>query len=604
MTILAVATAISAQPVWAQEPAPEIYALPEITLTANQTEEEIARTGATVEVVDRAEIERAGNVRAVEYLSTLPGISASGNGGFGTITNLRLRGLGGQYVKVLYDGIDISDPSDTQIKLNWGGLLAGNLSRIEVLKGPQSALYGSDAIAGVISLYTAPTDAPGTHQQAQIEYGSYATTNARYGIVHNGETGSLAFSVQHLETDGFSVADENDGNTEEDGARSTLASLKADYQLTERVTIGAAAFWQETDVQTDSDFPFLTDNADSSHSIRRGARLYGNYEGDLTIQSLSVQKSQTERAEVYGDFSYPFKGSRTELAYDGSAGFGDASVLAWGASHSDEAYDEEGGEGGYITNSLYAEYRRALTPDLDLALSARRDHNSQFGGETTGRIAMSWRPAPGWTIRAQAGTGFRAPSPYELGNPFAGNPDLHPETSTGYDAGIERQWDNGAAWRVGLFDSKIEDLIINDASTGYVYQQTDGTSRSRGVEIAGTTPLTDRLTLSGNFTFTDTEGADGQPLPRVPRQALNLRLEGQITERADFSLTLQHLAGIVDAGEELPSFAVVGASAEYDLSNEATAYLRIENLLDKEYQLIRGYGTSDRAVYAGIRADF
>lgn len=600
----ALAPSLTGLPAAAQDGLQDAIILPEITLSANQTDEELARTGATVDIADRAQIERSGQSRAADYLATLPGISVSGNGGFGTTTNLRLRGLGGPYVKVLYDGIDISDPANTQIQLNWGSLLSGNLTRIEVLKGPQSALYGSEALAGVISLYTAPDDTPGLHQQVQLEYGSYATTNARYSFARNSEKGGVAFSVQHFETNGFSVADENDGNTEADGARSTLASLNARYKLTDRITIGAAGFWQKTDVQTDSDFPTLADNGDASHAIRRAARLYANYSGDLADHSLSIQKSRTDRTEIYGLFSYPFEGNRTEIAYAGSSDLAGGAVLAWGVIHSDETYTESGSDQGYITNSLYAEYRQPLTTDLDLAISARRDHNSQFGSKTTGRVAMSWRPAEGWTLSAQAGTGYRAPSPYELNNPLAGNPNLHPESSTGYEAGVERNWANGAMLRVSAFSNRIDDLIVNDASTGFVYVQTDGTSRSQGIEITAEAPLTDRLTLSGNLTYTDTKDPDGRALSRVPRRAMNLRLDGQLTDRTSLGLSLQAMSGIVDDGTPIPGFGMLGASVEYALTDSATAYLRVENLLDKEYQLIRGYGTSDRAVYAGFRADF
>lgn len=599
------ALTLLAQPSLAQDLATpgQPYILPAITLTANQTEEELSRSGATVEVADTPQLQQSGKPRAADFLATLPGVSVTTNGGFGTSTDLRIRGLGGQYVKVLYDGIDISDSSNPQISLNWGSVLTGNLSRIEVLKGPQSALYGSEAIAGVVSIFTMPDDQPGTHQQAGFELGSYGTSAARYGIAHNTERGGLAFSAQHFETDGFSTADENDGNTEADGANSTLASLSGHYKLTDQITIGAAALWQKTDVQTDGDFPVLADNADASHSIRRGARVYAEYDGGAMQHRLSLQASETDRRETYGTFAYPFTGSRQELAYDGSTELAGGS-LAWGAVHSKETFAEGGDDLGYITNSLFAEYRRALSPDLDLSLSARRDHNSQFGNSNTGRLALSWRPAEGWTIRTQIGSGYRAPSPYELYNPFAGNPDLHPEKSLGYEAGIERQWANGAALRLSAFHNEVEDLIINNATTGFVYLQTQGTSRIRGVEIAGETPLTDRLTLAGNFTFTDTEGADGQPLPRVPRQALNLRLDGDITDRSRFGLSLQHNAGLMDDAVEMPSYTVIGASVEYDLTDQAIGYVRVENLLDEEYQVLQGYGTSDRAIYAGIRADF
>lgn len=604
LTTSAALILIPALPAMAQDAAEEPTLLNEITLSANQTTAEVSRTGATVEVADARQIERAGNARAADFLTTLPGIAAFGNGGFGTATSLRLRGLGDSYIKVLYDGIDISDPSNPQITLNWGSILTGGLSRIEVLKGPQSALYGSEAIAGVVSLYSAPSDAPGFHQSAQLEYGSYATLNSRYAIAHNTDRANLSFSVQHFETNGFSVADENDGNTEADGARSTLVNLHGAVRVTDQVTVGAAFFWQDSDVQTDGSFPILADNADSSHAIRRGGRVYAQYDGDLTNHELSLQRSSTSREEVFGGFAYPYDGDRREITYTGSADVTPQSVVSWGASHSEETYQSSGSVAeGYITNSIFTEYRQALNPDTDLSLSARHDNVSEFGSKSTYRAALAWRVAEGWTLRAQAGTGIRAPSPYELHDVWSGNPDLVPETSKGYEIGVERDWINGANLRVSAFRNDI-DKLIEYSNTTFKYQQTTGSSRVQGVEIAAEAPLTDRLTLTGNFTYTDSEGPDGRALDRVPRRMLNLRLDGEVTDRTNFGVTLQHMSGFNDGGAEMPTFTTVGALIEHQITDTTTGYIRVENLLDEQYQVIRGYGTSDRAVYVGVRASF
>lgn len=212
--LLAATTALVAftSPALGQEAEP--FVLPEITLTAYQTEAELGRTGATVEIATEEDLKRSGQTRLVDYLATLPGISATTNGGFGTTATLRVRGLAGQYVKVLVDGIDVSDPSSTQIRFDPGAMMTGDIARIEVLKGPQSALYGSEAIGGVISISTLDGAVPGTHHRAALEYGSYDTKRAAYSITNAGDRHALAFTLQHLDTDGFSVADEDDGNTE------------------------------------------------------------------------------------------------------------------------------------------------------------------------------------------------------------------------------------------------------------------------------------------------------------------------------------------------------------------------------------------------------
>ena len=169
--------------------------------------------------------------------------------------------------------------------------------------------------------------------------------------------------------------------------------------------------------------------------------------------------------------------------------------------------------------------------------------------------------------------------------------------------GIERSFANGASLRATAFRSVVTDLIDYSYAT-FHYEQIPGDSRSQGIELSGETPLGDRLRLSGNFTYTDTERPDGQPLERVPERVLNLRLDGDITDRSRFGLGLTHASGLVDRGTEMPSYTLIDASVEYDLTDRATGYLRVENLFDEDYQVLRGYGTSGRALYAGIRAEF
>lgn len=583
--------------------AQEVVILPEITLSAYQTEAETGRTGATVEVVTREELDRAGDTRLVDYLATLPGTSATTNGGFGTQATLRLRGLAGQYVKVLVDGIDVSDPSSTQIRFDPGALMTGDIARVEVLKGPQSALYGSEAIGGVISITTLPGDEPGTHHRATVEYGSHDTRRGAYSLSQSGERHALAVTLQHLSTDGFSVADEADGNPEPDGARATRATISGRFDATETLSFGVAGFWQKTEADTDGDFPVLVDGADASNATTRGLRLSADYDAGATRHALSVQRSGIARDEIYDGVTYPYDGQRTEVEYKGSAEAGPQLGLSWGATHSRESFTGDGADAAYITNSVFAEARYAASPDLDLAVSARHDNNSQFGGETTGRLALSWRPDDHWTLRAQWGSGYRAPSLYELYAAFVGQPDLRPETARGAEIGIEYAADNGARLRATAFRTTVTDLI-DYSYLDFAYAQIPGDTRTRGVELSAEAPLSDRLRLAGNFTYTDTERPDGMPLDRVPARVLNLRLEAEPAARWQLGLGLTHVSGMNDRDLPMPSYTTVDATAEYALSDRATGYLRVENLLDEDYQVLRGYGTSGRAVYAGLRASF
>ncbi len=601
LTRLFLATALTAPCAAAAQDQPIL--LPEIVLSANQTETKLGRTGADVQIVTQDDLQRSGTTRLVDYLATLPGVSATSNGGFGTQSTLRLRGLPTQYVKVLIDGIDVSDPSAPQIRFDAGAMLTADIARIEVLKGPQSALYGSEAIGGVISITTLDADRQGLHQQAGIEYGSNASTRLSYGLQAANDTQRAALTVQHYETGGFSVADENDGNTEDDGARATRVTLSASQDLTPDLTVGVAGFWQKTRVETDGDFPALVDNADRSAGIMRGARIFANYTIGAARHGLSVQRSETSRQETFGGVTYPYEGQRTEYAYDGSALVGRDVTLAWGASHSDERFQGDATDARYLTNSLYAEAQWAATPDLDLALSARHDHNSQFGGKETGRLAIAWRATDTVTLRGQYGSGYRAPSPYELYATWGGNPDLTPETATGAEIGMDYTPNPDSSIGVTLFHTKVTDLIDYSLDS-FGYEQIRGDSRTRGIELTGRTAITDSIRLSGNLTYTDTRDPDGDPLNRVPERSASLRIEVDLDTATRASLQATYQDGLLDDGTEMPSFTVLNAQIERDLTATTTGYLRVENLLDREYQVLEGYGTSDRAIFAGLRASF
>ncbi|WP_162798925.1 TonB-dependent receptor plug domain-containing protein [Paracoccus indicus] len=598
---LCLATALTAPCIAAAQEAPVM--LPPIIMSANQTASQPGRTGADVQIVTREDLHRDGTTRLVDYLATLPGVSVTSNGGFGTQSTLRLRGLPTQYVKVLVDGIDVSDPSAPQIRFDAGAMLTGDIARIEVLKGPQSALYGSEAIGGVVSITTLDADRQGLHQQAGVEYGSNNSTRLSYGVQAANDTQRAALTVQHYETDGFSVADENDGNTEDDGARATRVTLSASQDLTPALTVGVAGFWQKTRVDTDGDFPVLVDNADRSAGIMRGARVFADYTMGATEHGLSVQRSETSRQETFGGFTYPYEGERTEYAYDGSTLVGQDVTLAWGASHSDERFQGDATDARYLTNSLYAEAQWVATPDLDIALSARHDHNSQFGGKETGRLAIAWRATDSITLRGQHGSGYRAPSPYELYATWGGNPDLTPETAIGTEIGLDYAPTADSSFGVTLFRTKINNLI-DYSLDDFDYQQITGDSRTQGIELTGETAITDRIRLSGNLTYTDTRDPNGDPLNCVPERSATLRVAGDLDTATRASLQAVYQDGLLDDGSEMPSFTVLNAQIERDLTPTTTGYLRVENLLDREYQVLEGYGTSDRAIFAGLRASF
>ena len=616
----ALALLAAAAPAAAQDE--DVLLLDEIVVFANQTETEANRTGATVEVITAEDLAETETTRVVDYLATLPGISVTSNGGIGTATVLRSRGLDGRYVAVRIDGIDVSDPSSTQTAYGFDSLLTEDVARIEVLKGSQSALYGSEAVAGVINITTFDPDQEGTSGSVSLEFGSYDTIKTGLRLSSGGERGALSFSLSHIDTDGFSAADENDGNREEDGHTSSRIGLNGAFDVSETVRLGFSAFYEDTETEFDQSggpggdgsSPF--DQLSSLTSY--GLRTYGEITGAVVNHTLSATLFEIEREFLSNGFISPFDGDRRELAYKGDYRSNENLRLVYGLDHTKESFETASDTGDTTVSGAFGEAQYAPTERLDIAMSARLDEHSDFGSFLSGRVALAYRPSDDWTLRAVLGNGFRAPSLFELNSDDFGNPDLDPEQSWSAELGAERRFANGGSVRATLFQTEIDDRIdfitltsSPDPFTGE-YQQIDGLTISRGVEVTAQLPLSNRFTAFGSYTYTDIFDQDGVRAARVPEHDLLIGVNAQLTDRLSGIVTAQRILGVVETessnGEtvtvDMPDYTVVNATMTYDLANETEAYLRVENLLDEEYQTSRGYGTSDRAVFLGLRASF
>ncbi|MCR8825754.1 TonB-dependent receptor plug domain-containing protein [Pseudosulfitobacter koreensis] len=576
----------------------DAFDLGTITVSASQTPVETARTGTVVEVVEKEEIENSSSFTVDDTLDTLPGISLSGNGGLGASSTLRIRGLSNRYIPVYIDGIDMTDPASTQTSYNFGGLTTAGIGRIEVLKGSQSALYGSEAIGGVINITTARATEMGTQLRYAFEAGSYDTYAATFGIATKSERGELAFTFSHIDTNGFSAAEEDAGNPEADGYRGTTLFLTGAYDATDTVTLGFALNY--LDSETDQDGFRVDDLTAQEFSTRLGARVYAEIAGDAIDHTVALNYSTTEREYPVG-FNQNFKGERTEATYKGITQVG-AVELAFGAGYSQEEFAVDTISGTYEIASIFGEAQYAASEDVDVSFALRHDDHSTFGGFTTGRLAANWRVTTDTTLRAAIGTGFRAPSLYELFHPVYGNPTLEQEESRSAEIGVEHRLAMGAEIKATAFYTEIDNLI---QFSGGGYNQVPGTSTSQGVELAGRVALAAGTDLFGSYTYTDAEDANGNQLIRVPEHDFVLGVEADLTDRLSGQLVLNHVAGRADdGGSAMADYTVVNVSATYDFSDTTQGYMRLENLTNEEYQTSFGYGTSDRAVYFGVRASF
>ncbi len=589
----------------------QAFALDEITVFANLTPTGLERTGSSVTVVTEEDLAASGDVLVSDYLNRMAGVTVARTGPPGSSTALRMRGAHQRYVAVYIDGVLVNDPSSPESAVNFGTLTTADVGRIEVLRGSQSALYGGSAVGGVINITSRSNDGPGISQSAGIEGGSYGTLSTRYGFTNRGERGEVSLNASHFRSDGFSAVE----GGAPDGFEATRLSFSARHRMTDDLTLGFSGFAQRSRADYD-DWP-----VDEEFEERRrelGARLFAEVEAGAVSHVFDITAYRIRREDRdLGAGTAPdrFKGTRIGASYQGTAQTSPDLTLSWGADIRRETTSGVAPWTGYpryreTIAGIFAEAQWAATSEIDISVTGRVDRHSDFGTFPTGRMAMAWRPADGLTLRAAVSNGYRAPASGERFGPF-GNPDLEAETSRSAEIGAEYAFAGGVRLSGTLFVLRTDDEIH-----GFPPENVESTRR-RGLELAGSLPLGERIMLHGAYTYIDAEitagTRSGQRLSRVPRHDLSLSLDAELAERLHGTLTVQHVADRRDTlpictpgciTGPLPDYTVANVSLRYELTPQADLTLRVDNLFNRQYQQVAGYGTSDRAFYAGVAARF
>ncbi|WP_074743080.1 TonB-dependent receptor plug domain-containing protein [Celeribacter indicus] len=585
--------------------AQDVLELDEIIVSGSLTPVEAGRTGATVEKLDADALTAAARPVS-ERLGSLPGVSFTRNGGTGASTNLYIRGLGAQYVGVRINGIDVADPSKTQSQYDFGGLLSFGISSVEVLKGSQSALYGSEAIAGLIDIRTDEAVRPGYTSTAAFEAGSYGTYAGGISTVMESDSGKLSFTLSHLSTDGFSSRASDD---EDDGFEQTFLTFGLEQDVSDGLTLGLSGLYRTS--ETDYDLSDTDPEGETSRD-ETGLRAFARVTGGAMHHEFSASLFETERSYP-GGYTEDYSGRRRNLAYLGTAELSDISSLSVGLDYTEEEFEIDGWDADDRSWSVSGEWLYAAAPTVDLSVALRYDDHSDFGSHVSGRLAAAWRAAPDWTIRAVAGTGFRAPSLFERYSDY-GDPGLEEETSRSFELGAERRFGSDSFAKATAFYTEIEDRIDFDtASTACVggpgcYAQVDGTTVSRGIELSGRYGVGPALALRGNYTYTDAK-TEGQRAERVPRHDLVLGLDTLLSDRLTGTVEVQHVADVIPssyapADHKVGDYTLVNAGFTYALTAATDLTLRLENLGDEDYETADGYNTPGRSAYVGVRASF
>ena len=606
-SILYATTAAVMFPLAAQAGSPDSpdVTLPEVVVTATRLPA-IAADTPGARVIDRAVIEQRGAVVAADILSDVPGLSVVRSGAFGGVAQVRIRGATPGKTLVLVDGVPVNDPAEVNGAFDFSGLDLSDIERIEVLSGPQSSLWGSDAIGGVIAFTTREIDG----LAADLEAGSFATRRARLAAGVASEQYSFGAWVSHVDTDGISAADAADGNPEADGFTSTTLGARARYALSSRVSVDGSVRWTDSEADIDG-FPAptyaLADTLDTQSS-----RQWSGF-GRLRLNALglahqfSVSASDIAR-ETVSAFPSVFDADRQVFRWqaDGSATGIDFVVGA-------EREDTEGSLSSGLsealgTTSAFATARIAPTSRLSLTGALRFDDTDDFGSKTTGRVSGAFDAGAGITLSAAYGTGFKAPSISQAvcdfcfsAQPF---PVLRPETAEGYEGAVS--WasaDGRIEGRVTVYRLNIDDQItyVFDPLTFDSAYVNVAETATDGVELEGRARLAGGFDLSLAYAWTDARDVTtGRRLLRVPERSGSATL-GWTGQRLSGALTIRGEGDQDDAGGVRNGFVTASLNGSYVLTDSVTLTARIENLADERYQQVLGYGEPGRSGSVGIR---
>ena len=558
-------------------------------------------------VIDAARLEDLGFNHAVDAIATTPGVTINQNGPFGGSASVRIRGASSGQTLVLIDGVAVNDASSPGGGFNFARLDTEHIERIEILSGPQSTLWGTDAIGGVVSIIT---KRPGEGLNGSVfgQAGSFDTFRGGVSVSHGGDAGDFRLAATELTTHGISKADKRNGNTENDSFNSSTLSAKAGLNLPGGARLDSSLLWNDTRSEFDSfqsDAPGRVGDGDevsktterSAHVALTAPLFSGRLENRLLVGRAEIDRENL----TDGSPSYDAMGERTLFRYQGTLEIDSRNTLAAGA----ERERLKANVDRSVLTGLFALYEFRPGDRLTLTGGVRSDDHDQFGSETTGRLAVSYRPSPAVTLRGSWGQGFKAPtifqSTYFCCGATKANEALRPEHSDGVEVGLD--W-KSAAGRVEagitLFRQDTEDMI------GFFYDvggyDNIAEVDSEGIEVSASWTLSEYFELHADYAWIDAKEGNGNPLLRLPKHSGDLLLDFDPSGAFSGTLLLRYNGAEPDrAGVQLDSWTRLDLNARYELSDSFEVYGRIENLLDTHYQQILGYGTPGRSFSVGAR---
>lgn len=639
-----------------QESLPAVEIGAATVVSADRVEERVDKSSSAVTVIPSVQIEKRGGTGLVEVLRGTPGLDLYQTGGPGAQSSVFLRGATPGQTLLLVDGVRIGDPSSTDGSVDLGGLVATDIERIEVLRGPQSALYGSDAMGGVIHILTRRGEGQ-PRASLLVEGGSYGTAHLRAKLSGSEDRLWYAFAIDALSIDGFPrygyrIARPltiGDGKTplpplpRNDPTNKGGVSARLGYRLHEDVAVEAGFFGYDNAIRFDN--PYAFSSADvfdpQNHQHATFAQFYARIDADMLDRALhnrftlfgNATNRDVWQARSCYDRSFNsyncrrgFRGQRRGFEYQGDLALGGFGLVTFGARNETESVHTSQNpvppttftpiDAAQTTHSGFAQHKLALFERIDLSYGGRIDAVDQNRTFVTWRATAAYRfEETGTKLRGSAGTGARVASLYQRFSQY-GDPTLAPETSIGYDVGVDQSLFGERLYAsLSLFENRFRDLIEFGAAPscgatqlfGCYYNV--GRARTRGVEFAGEAIVfPGEWRLRASYTHLSAENlVTHRSLFRRPRD----KGAASIVYAAIPGLELEARLTVVGPNPDydyifsrrvtLAPYAKLDLYADYKIDERMSVFARIENVNDARYEEVYDYGTAGRSAYGGVK---
>jgi vitamin B12 transporter len=606
------------------------------------------QSASSVTVMTGADMEAKQQWTVPDALADVPGLNIVQSGGPGGQTSVFIRGTNSNHVKVLIDGIDVSDPSSPNQTFDFGQLLTGDIERIEVLRGPQSGLYGSDAIGGVIAITIKNGEGP-PRVTATVEGGSFGTFNQRTSLSGSQDNFNYAFNIQHLQSTDTAVTPLNQLAPGEqrinDSYNNWTYSTKLGANLSDNLAVNLVGRYTDSKLGfTGEDyvdfFPPAPEAAQSTqvdHQLfGRGEVVWSPFAGFKNYFGVNYTNEWSWNLDPNPDSGYTSplvmpptvnQGERIKYDWRGEAKVAPGQTLVLGLEDQteslrtnstgtvDAAFDftpttttaQTGDKAGWI--ELQSEFAKRFF----LVSNFRYDDNESFGDHETWRVAPVFIvPGTDTKLKATYGTGFKAPTLSQLyvnfpAFAFVGNPNLKPEQSKGWDAGFEQPIANDR-FRFGAtyFRNDITNLIDTNA-TFTSYANIDQAT-TYGVESFAALAVTSRLNLRGDYTYTIAkDDMTDEELLRRPKNKASVTATWKATDRFSVSSTVLYVGSWADVSRDgamtgitAPGYTVVNLAANYAVSDNVSLFARIDNLFNKQYEDPSGFDRPGFGIFGGV----